>query len=53
VHQVLLSGRRDRAEKGKGTLIPAARIRFEKDEQTVEVENFGIYPARLVEVYAQ
>jgi hypothetical protein len=36
--------------KGEGTLIPAARIRFEKDNQGVEIENFGIYPARLAEV---
>jgi len=35
----------DRDGRGTGTFIPAARIRF-KDNQ-VEVENFGIYPARL------
>jgi hypothetical protein len=32
--------------KGEGSLIPAARIRHKKG-QTIEVENFGIYPARL------
>ena len=37
----------DAEGKGEGTLIPAARIRFDKSEQSVEVENFGIYPARL------
>lgn len=37
----------DSQGKGEGTLIPAARIRFDKDDQTVEIENFGIYPARL------
>jgi hypothetical protein len=43
----------DAQGKGEGTLIPAARIRFEKDEQSVEIENFGIYPARLVEIRAR
>jgi hypothetical protein len=35
-------------EKGKvqGTMIPAARIRF-KGDNTVEIENFAAYPARL------
>ncbi|MCI0663919.1 MAG: hypothetical protein L0220_22920 [Acidobacteria bacterium] len=36
-------------QKGKleGTMIPAARIRF-KGENTVEIENFAAYPARVV-----
>lgn len=37
--------------KGEGSLIPAARIRFKgaKNGQfNIEVENFGIYPARLI-----
>lgn len=33
----------------EGTLFPAARVRF-KGEKTLEVENFGIYPARLVNI---
>jgi hypothetical protein len=33
----------------EGTLFPAARVRV-KGEQTIEVENFGIYPARLVNI---
>lgn len=37
----------DAQGKGEGTLISAARIRFDKDDQMVEIENFGIYPARL------
>lgn len=37
----------DAQGKGEGTLIPAARIRFDKGDRTVEIENFGIYPARL------
>jgi len=37
--------------KGEGTLIPAARIHFDsKNKNQVDVENFGIYPARLVGV---
>jgi hypothetical protein len=32
--------------RGEGTFIPAARVRFAGGNQ-VEVENFGIYPARL------
>lgn len=37
----------DAQGKGEGTLISAARIRFDKDDQMVEIENFGIYPTRL------
>lgn len=38
-------------EDGKieGTLFPAARVRG-KGGDTIEVENFGIYPARLISV---
>src|SRR5262245_43708696 len=35
--------------KVEGSLIPAARVRFKRDK-TIEVENFGIYPARLVNI---
>jgi hypothetical protein len=35
----------DSAGRGQGTFIPASRIRFKNNQ--VEVENFGIYPARL------
>lgn len=35
----------DRSGRGSGTFIPAARIRFKENQ--VEIENFGIYPARL------
>jgi len=36
-------------QKGRleGTMIPAARIRF-KGENTVEIENFAAYPARVI-----
>jgi hypothetical protein len=33
----------------EGTLFPAARVRS-KGGNTIEVENFGIYPARLVNI---
>lgn len=40
--------------KGEGTYIAAARIRFDDDaktkQQTVEIENFATYPARLTNV---
>ena len=38
----------DRSGKGRGTLIPAARINFDKKHgNEINVENFGIYPAQL------
>lgn len=36
----------DTKGKGEGTLFPAARLRV-KGENTLDVENFGIYPALL------
>lgn len=39
----------DRRGRGEGTLIPAARIRL-RDGDTWEVEDFGVYPARLMGV---
>ena len=37
----------DRNGRGEGTLIPAARVRL-KDGSTWEVEDFGVFPARLL-----
>lgn len=37
----------DRNNRGEGTLIPAARVRL-KDGNTWEVEDFGVFPARLM-----
>ena len=37
----------DRNGKGQGTLIPAARVRL-RDGNTWEVEDFGVFPARLM-----
>jgi hypothetical protein len=37
--------------KGSGTLIPLAKIYFDKkDSSLVNVENFGVYPLRLVNI---
>lgn len=44
----------ERTGKGDGTYIPAARVRFRTDrdsgQQTVEIENFATFPARLIGV---
>lgn len=41
----------DRSGKGEGTFIAAAKIYFDKKHgNQVDVENFGIYPARLAGV---
>lgn len=37
----------DHNGKGEGTFIPAARVRL-KDGNTWEVEDFGVFPARLM-----
>ena len=37
----------DRNGHGQGTFIPAARVKL-KDGNTWEVEDFGVYPARLM-----
>lgn len=37
----------DRNGKGEGTFIPAARVRL-RDGNTWEVEDFGVFPARLL-----
>lgn len=43
----------DRTGRGEGTFIPAARIDWDDNrngQQTIEIENFAIYPARLTNV---
>jgi hypothetical protein len=41
----------DSSGKGSGQLIPAARIYFDKNHgDQVDIENFGIYPAKLMGV---
>ena len=41
-----------RTGRGEGTIIPAARIRFRGNE-TVEIEDFGTFPGRLMGVRAR
>jgi hypothetical protein len=43
----------DNRGRGQGTFIPAAQIRFDDNNHTVEIVNFGIYPARLANVRRQ
>ena len=38
--------------RGEGTFIPAARVRL-RDGNTWEVEDFGVYPARLVNLQSR
>jgi hypothetical protein len=40
----------ERTGKGEGTYIAAARIRFDRDDNQVEIENFATYPAKLTQV---
>ncbi len=42
----------DEAKGMGGTLLPAAKIRFNK-QNVIEIENFGIYPAQLMGVRRQ
>lgn len=43
----------ERTGKGEDTFISAARIRFNKNDNRVETENFGTYPAKLTAVKMQ
>jgi hypothetical protein len=36
--------------KGEGKLVPAAKINFDKETNTLEIENYGIEPVRLTQV---
>jgi hypothetical protein len=46
--EMFLGGR----EGGQGTFIPAARVRL-RDGNTWEVEDFGVFPARLIGLQAR
>jgi hypothetical protein len=37
-------------DKGQGTLSPAVKLRYDKDDQTLELENLASEPVRLMEV---
>ena len=36
--------------KGQGTLSPAVKLRYDRDNQTLELENLSSEPVRLMEV---
>ena len=40
----------DGKEKGTGTLFRAAKLGFDKDKQTIEIESLGIEPVRLTKI---
>jgi hypothetical protein len=40
----------DGNEKGTGTLFRAAKLGFDKDKQTIEIESLGIEPVRLTNI---
>ena len=37
-------------DEGKGTLSPAVKLRYDPDDQTLELENFSSEPVRLLNV---
>jgi hypothetical protein len=37
-------------EKGQGTLVPAARVDYNEETKTIEIENYAAQPVRLVDV---
>jgi hypothetical protein len=39
--------------QGKGTLVPAARIDYNRATRTIEVEDYASQPVRLTEVHAE
>jgi hypothetical protein len=49
----LVEIRLDKNGKGQGKYAVAAKISYDKDTRTVEIENYGIEPVRLTEVTVQ
>lgn len=49
----LVEIRLDKNGKGQGKYAVAAKITYDKDTRTVEIENYGIEPVRLTEVTVQ
>jgi hypothetical protein len=47
---LLIEIRLDKDGKGQGKLAGAAKIDFNKESNTVEIENYGIEPVRLTQV---
>jgi hypothetical protein len=38
--------------KGEGKLVPAAKINYDQDTRTIEIEDYGIEPVRLTQIEA-
>jgi hypothetical protein len=47
---LLIEIRLDKDGKGQGKLAGGAKVEFDKESNTVEIENYGIEPVRLTEV---
>lgn len=39
--------------KGEGKLVPAAKVKWDKDSHVIEIENYASEPVRLTTVYAK
>jgi len=39
--------------KGEGKLAPAAKISWDADTRTIEIENYGMEPVRLTQVQVE
>ena len=39
--------------KGEGKLVPAAKVKWNQEEQTIEIENYGTEPVRLNSIKAE
>jgi hypothetical protein len=39
--------------KGEGKLVPAAKISWDQDTRTIQIENYGIEPMRLADVQVE
>ncbi|HEX7251737.1 MAG TPA: hypothetical protein VF376_02565, partial [Thermoanaerobaculia bacterium] len=40
----------DKDGKGEGKIVPAARVLWDKDKKTIEIENFNALPVDLINV---
>ena len=36
--------------KGEGKLVPAAKVSYDQDTRTIEIEDYGIEPVRLTQI---
>lgn len=47
---LLIEARLDKDGKGQGKMAGAAKVTFNKETNTLEIENYGIEPVRLTEI---